>query len=116
MADWPASLPQNPMKQGYSESPPNTVQRTNMDAGPPKVRRRFTAGVRPFNMDIKLSPTQTETLDVFYNSTTNGGADPFTWKHPRTGITVSFRFIAPPEYTPTSGNKFIASLALEVLP
>ncbi len=49
---WPPSLPQRPLAQGFSEQAPDTLIRTQMEAGPPKVRRRFTAGIR--TMDLQL--------------------------------------------------------------
>jgi len=33
-----------------------------MEAGPPKVRRRFTAGIRVVSLQIHLTPEQVETL------------------------------------------------------
>ncbi len=114
---WPATLPQEPLAQGYAERAPDTVIRTQMEAGPPKVRRRFTAGVRSIECRLRLIPAQVDTLDAFFNTTVAGGALPFDWKHPRTGTAVTFRFVEPPSYAPVArGALWQASLRLEVLP
>jgi len=114
---WPASLPQEPLAQGFSERAPNTLIRTTMEAGPPKARRRFTAGVRNIECQLRLTPAQTATLDLFFDTTIAGGALSFDWKHPRDGAPATFRFVEPPSYTPVArGALWQASLRLESLP
>lgn len=116
MASWPATLPQLPMASGFSESPPDTTVRTKMDAGPAKVRRRFTANVRPIKASFLMTTAQIADLDTFYVTTTVGGSASFTWIDPRTSSSKSFRFMAPPEYNLTSGDYWSVSLQLEQLP
>ena len=116
-AVWPASLPQEPLAQGFSEQAPNTVIRSQMEVGPPKVRRRFTAGVRNIECQLRLTPAQVDTLDAFFGSTVAGGALSFDWKHPRGGTVVTFRFVEPPAYAPVArGTLWQATLRLEILP
>jgi len=116
MANWPATLPQSSLSGSYGEKPPNTLLRTNMDAGPAKVRRRYTAGVRQYNVKLILHKTQVETLDVFYVTTTNGGADQWTWVNPRTKSAANFRFVSEPTYAHKSGDYYTVQLKLEQLP
>lgn len=113
---WPVSLPQDPLIDGYDERAPDVLARTEMDAGPDKVRRRFTAGVRPMRLTVALTRTQVQTLDDFHVTTLQGGALPFDWTHPRTLATVAFRFTEPPSYKPQSQTDWLAALALEILP
>ena len=114
---WPASLPQEPLVAGFTEQAPNTRIRSQMEAGPAKVRRRFTAGTRNFDCHLYLSADQVEALDAFYVSTLAGGALSFGWKHPRTQAAVTYRFVEPPSYKPVKrGSAWQASLKLEVLP
>ncbi len=113
---WPASLPQRVDRQGYRELPPETTIRTEMDAGPAKVRRRFTAGVRDFRVQLRLDGSQTTTLDDFYLQSCAGGAQPFDWVHPRTQAAATFRFAAPPVYSYLGGDYWQARLDLELLP
>lgn len=116
MANWPATLPQSALAQKYNEKPPKTVLRTEMDAGPAKVRRRFTAGVRQFRIGLVLTKTQVATLDTFFVTTTNDGADQWTWKNPRTNSAANFRFVEEPTYTHRSGDYYFVQLTLEQLP
>ena len=115
---WPATVPDYLIKDGLSETAPQNAIRTNMDAGPPKVRRRGTAAVRPISGRIKMTATQADALDTFYTTTTKYGTLDFEWKHPRTRATVSMHFVGAPAFAPygTEGNRWIASLALEILP
>lgn len=103
--------------EGFSEQAPNTIIRSQMEAGPAKLRRRFTAGTRNFDCHLYLSADQVEALDAFYVSTLAGGALSFDWKHPRTQAAVTYRFVEPPSYKPVKrGSAWQASMKLEVLP
>lgn len=115
MAVWPSSIAQVVVPGTYQETPPNNLLRTQMDAGPPKVRRRYTAGVRPISFSIPVTKTDTETLDVFYVTTLKDGEQPFDWTHPRTGVATTFKFRREPTYT-DFGAIFYARLDLEILP
>jgi hypothetical protein len=117
MATWPASLPQFVLTEGFEESPPDVLLRTEMDAGPAKVRRRFTAGVRPLKAVIVCSSAQVTTLETFFAAALASGALPFDWVHPRTQAATSFRFVRPPSIAPERGGKYWrVGLDLEVLP
>ncbi len=114
---WPASLPQRVAVDGYGEGPPDTTVRSRMDAGPAKVRRRFTAGVRPLSLQLDLDGAQVETLDGFFEATLLGGALAFDWVHPRTQAAATLRFVRPPAYRPLASDAaWQAVLQLEILP
>lgn len=115
MSTWPASLPP-PALNTLKEAPPNTTIRSQMDKGPDKVRRRTTANIRPISFVLKLTPAQVEILDTFYVTTTAGGADEFTYTHPRTAASVVARFVSPPDYAESEGVIYNCSIALEILP
>lgn len=115
--DWPITLPQALLINGYAEAPANTSLRTAMDAGPAKVRRRFTAGVRPISGQIIVTTAQLAILKTFYNITSQSGALRFNWNDPLDSTTgVEMRFAAEPNWVPISGSKFQVSLDLEILP
>lgn len=117
MPAWPITLPQRVLADGYQEPLPEMTIRSEMDAGPAKVRRRFTAAVRTIRCQLALTAAQVTTLDTFYVTTLAGGSLSFDWVHPRTQATVAFRFAAPPQLQPeTGGSSWIASLELEILP
>ena len=87
-----------------------------MDTGPAKLRQRTTAAVGSLMISYLLSKAQTATLDSFYETTLFGGTGNFDYVHPRTGVTVSCRFVNPPEYAPVNGNYFKVTLTLEIMP
>lgn len=116
MASWPGTLPQSPLLESYQETAPNGLLRTQMEAGPAKVRRRFTAAPRPFKFRVDLTTAQVGTLDAFFLTTCAMGALAFDWLHPRTGASVSYRFVSPPAYTPADGDVWKADLDLEIMP
>jgi hypothetical protein len=113
---WPATLPQKVLQRGYEEESPNLIVRTDMDAGPAKIRRRHTAGVRPIKGKQIMTAAQVETLDEFYVDTLKGGAERFYWTSPRTGASVEFRFVEKPKWTKAGGGKYSVDLSLEIMP
>src|SRR5437870_11881029 len=106
MAVWPASLPQTVFADGYKEEFPMNALRTQMDAGPPKMRRRYTAAFRPFTGTEIFTTAQVATLDTFFVTTLQGGALAFDWSHPRTGAAASVRFTKPPVVTSLGGGVY----------
>jgi len=117
MATWPASLPQTLLQASYKETLPRTKIRTQMDAGPPKQRRRYTAAPRPITACQNLTTTQVADLKTFHNTTLQGGALAFDWTDPIPGSgTVSFRFVSEPELVPLSGKLHRAAYELEIMP
>ena len=116
MAVWPASLPQTLLQASYKEMLPRTKIRTEMDAGPPKMRRRYTAAPRPLQATQNLTTTQVTDLKTFHNTTLLGGTLAFDWTDPIAGGTVSFRFVSEPEIVPLSGRYYRAAYELEIMP
>lgn len=121
MTTWPASLPQVAPINGYQETPPDTSLRTQMDAGPAKVRRRFTAAVRPITMNFILSDAQLQVFDDFYGETLEGGSLPFDWVHPRHFADspqeiVQFRIVRPPTYSAIDRDIWQVPVEFEILP
>lgn len=116
MPSYPAELP-SPQISGYSEGTANLVIRSQMDQGPAKTRKRFTAGVKPVTM--QTPPYTLEQVDIFdewFRDEIASGASTFTMKNPRTNTTETFRFVNNPSY-PASGDKlFIIRMELEQMP
>lgn len=113
---YPAGLPQVLADRDYREQPPDTALRTEMDQGPAKVRRRFTAGVRPVTGRLDLSEAQVEILDGFYVTDLAGGTLRFDWVNSRNRVAGELRFVGPPVYTPLGGDRWRADLSLEIMP
>lgn len=113
---WPETLPASPLVDGYQETLPQTVLRTEMDMGPAKTRRRTTAGVGQITVAYLLTTAETATLESFYRDTLAGGALPFAYRLPRGGGAAVCRFKKPPALVAVNGKCFRAVLELEVLP
>jgi len=116
MVTWPATLPQYLSTSGFQEKAEAQSIRSNMDAGPAKVRRRFTAKVIEIKGQIEIDSTQHATLETFYDTTLGGGTLTFDWIHPVSGATVSYRFKEPPTYSSAGPVLFTANLVMEILP
>jgi len=116
MAFWPPELPQSLDLTSYRESAPDIALRTQMDQGPAKIRRRFTAAPTPISGSLTVTKAQRQILLDFFETTVRGGADTFDWLHPvlRTGVVM--RFVNPPQIAALSGEHFRAQLSLEIMP
>ena len=117
MPSWPVDLPPLVTTAGFLETYPWGNLRTEMDAGPAKVRRRTTAAARPIACQIKCTGDQLTDLENFIHADLADGVLPFTWVHPRTQLAATFRFREPPSWVPSSGGQtWTVTLPLEVLP
>lgn len=115
MAAWPAALYGHIVKGSFTETPPQNVLRTQMDAGPAKLRRRSTANVRTFSLTLFLTKALVTTFDTFYVTTIQSGALAFDMYHPRTHVTGEYRIVNQPTYLPMKEG-FSVRLDLELLP
>jgi hypothetical protein len=79
---WPGILPQQLLISGYGEQFADQVLRTQMDAGPAKARRRFTAAPRPISGEIVVTPAQLVFFRAWYYNVLMGGALRFGWVDP----------------------------------
>ena len=114
---WDSDLPQELLVNGYGQSYPNVTIKSDMDAGPAKVRRRFTAGVEPVSGTMLMTAAQLATLDTFYNTILLGGSLRFSWtKPPAHSAACEMRFTEPPAWTAIEPGTYEVSLSLEVLP
>ena len=87
-----------------------------MDAGPAKVRGRFTAGAQDVSFSMVLDDQQADNLRDFFTFETSGGAETFDWRDPFTGDTVVYRFVSPPKLRAVSHDMWDAAIELERLP
>jgi hypothetical protein len=113
---WPESLPVHPLTQGFEETLPNTMLRTQMDAGPAKQRRRVSAMPRPTTVSFTMSTAQVATFDAFYIDDLEGGALRYSYAGPRTGTTYEFRFTEPPKYSHLGGDHYTVACKIEQMP
>ena len=80
---WPPALPQSPIANGYKESMPSNLLRSEAEYGPAKVRGR--GGAKPVKVTASyiLSTEEAEILDRFVYDSIGGGAVCFDWPRPR---------------------------------
>lgn len=79
---WPSILPQYLQVSGYSEALANQLLRSEMDAGPAKARRRFTAATRPVTGDIVVTQEQLAFFRYWFANVIYGGSLRFGWVDP----------------------------------
>jgi hypothetical protein len=116
VATWPATLPTE-TERDFTEKPPNLLARTEMDAGPARVRRRYSAGVTEFEVSYVFSPDQMTIWESFYQYDIADGALSFTYPHPRLwGNNITARLMEPPQYKHLGGGYFEVTLKVEKLP
>ena len=113
---WPPNISEAFTSDAFVETPQEVTIRTDMDTGPPKVRRRFINPVRTYDCNIVLrDASEYETLRDFYYITCKGGTDTILIPHPITGDELSFRFASPPVFS-ALGIAWRAAFKLELLP
>lgn len=101
MPSWPETLPA-PQWQGFQAEFQDNVIRSQMDSGPGKLRRRFSAAAMYYPVTWMFTRPQ---LQEFYNWFVDevfSGSISFSWTHPITGLTVIARFRKPPSIKPVS--------------
>mgnify|MGYP000884912405 FL=1 len=113
---WPVGLPQIPLRDGYVETEPNVIKRTDMDEGPAKQRPRFTVGIRPFLVQLEMDLDQVAIFETFYEDTLKDGTLPFTWKHPRTQVNTDFYIRQTQKVKMQGARNYRVTMALEVMP
>lgn len=110
--NWPSTLPQAWLNDGYQETLPNVMIRSEMDAGPAKSRRRFTAQVTPIKAQLLLTTAEKGYLETFFNTTIAGGALSFTFPHDGSDVLKS---VKPPTLSKI-GLSWLVDWDLEKLP
>lgn len=104
-AVWPATLPQSPLADSYSEAGERNVIRFEVDAGPAEMRRRHTRGLRQIGATYWLTSAQLATWRGFWADDLSHGAMWFEWPDPVIGEAILARVIDPPMITPVAGGQ-----------
>jgi hypothetical protein len=92
---WPTTLPD--CAEQWTEKDRESLIRTPMETGPPKVRRRFTAPMREFTVTMTLRNDQVQPLRDFYDIDCAQGVNSHYFIHPYLQTQQAFRFMAPPQ-------------------
>lgn len=89
---WPAELPQVLILNNLSAEKQNNVIRTQMGAGPAKIRRRYTVATKNFSGQIVVTEAQRRVLENWFDNDLASGALRFAMKDPQTLNYSQFRF------------------------
>lgn len=108
MVDWPNTLPQSPLLDGYTEKTKDNTLRSQNDIGPPKMRPRSTAYTDDISVRFIITTTQKGYLDTFYKTTLRGGALTYQWQGPTDSSPKTYSMTAP-EYSPLTGAKWMVA-------
>ncbi|ATC34170.1 hypothetical protein CA606_18545 [Caulobacter vibrioides] len=98
---WPADKGRV-LADGFRDTFPTLVQRSDVDAGPAKQRRTTTAASHTVDAVYKMTSAERQWFSGFYFGEAAGGGVWFDWYHPVEQQTVLARFVrdAPPSYEP----------------
>jgi antitoxin component of RelBE/YafQ-DinJ toxin-antitoxin module len=94
MTTWPATLPQCPILNDFSEQRQRNLAAFEPDVGPPKMRRRSTAVAVSTAVAFRMDLTELAAFNTFFETTLKDGTLPFDWAHPLTQTTYSWMFDA----------------------
>lgn len=78
------------------------LMRSQMDSGPPKVRRRFSGASRYLTCYFVFNWDQANAFNVWYQGDLRYGAMDFDWIAPYNNAPVKARLRKPPTVTPMS--------------
>lgn len=115
MATWPANLPA-PLRRGYEINPEDPILRTQMDAGPDRVRRRFTAIPSRIPVSWRFTEAQFALFEAWHKLEALDGAAWFTVSLSN-GLgfqAVEAQFTKPPKKVLLGGANWEVSAELEV--
>jgi hypothetical protein len=117
MTDWPSTLPQRFLAADYSDTLPDNVIKTQMDAGPPKRRRKTTANIQVISGSMILTTTQWNSLVTFFQDTLKETLN-FTLPEPgNDGVgTLNVVFSGPPQRQYFGPGRWRVALRFEVQP
>ncbi len=116
MAVWPATLPQKPLLADFEREAADATIRSEMDAGPAIVRRRFHRGVDDYPWSAYLTDAQRTTFESFYQTTLRQGALAFDMPSPEDGATVEVRIVPRYRIAKRKADQHLLVLQLEQLP
>ena len=95
--EWPATLPQYPIRDALAETAPFPVVQAPVD-GPSLSRRRYTAAPAALTHQYNMSPTQFAAWETFYANDLKSGALSFIAPLRGSASTATYRLTSAPQY------------------
>ena len=110
MAAWPTQLPA-PRLAGYSLAPTSAVARTDMDGGPARQRRRFTAAPTDITLGFLMTRAQFAIFEAWFEHRISSGADWFdaSIDNGQGYVAAELRFVEPWQAHPVGAGMFEVS-------
>lgn len=114
MPIWPAQLP-HPALTGYSLEPQSAFIRSDMDAGPARQRRRYTAVPTQVSAQVTLTREQFALFEAWYEHRIQSGAAWFDAPIDNgLGVqSVSTRFVSPWKASAQGGGRYLVQMSWE---
>ena len=113
---WPGTVNQNVQQEGYAETPDTNIASFAPEIGPPKTRQRMSMSTDKLSAVLLLTATEYANFLTFFRTTLSDGTQPFTFTHPRTKSTVTFRFVGAPKMQAIGPDTYSLSMTLQTLP
>lgn len=116
MFTWPLTLPQRLAASDFSDTLPDNVIATAMDAGPPKRRRKTTANIRTMTGSMVMTTPEWDDLVTFFQETVKETL-PFELPTPGANSgSITVVFGAPPQRQYFGPGRWRVALKFEVQP
>jgi hypothetical protein len=115
MADWPDTLPQHPLRDGFSRAPQPNIISFGTEVGEGKRRRRSTARLQSWTLSFMMTAAEVAIFELFYQDDLGDGVLPFDWVYPMTGATWRFWFDVQQPYgiSIATGIEYRVDLSLD---
>lgn len=89
---WPLTLPQSFLIDGFVDQGPDNILRSQMETGPHKTRRRYTAAITAIAGDMIMTVAEYAIFKDFFRSSIQDGALAFNMPDDVDGGTMEVKF------------------------
>jgi hypothetical protein len=92
MANWPVTIPQDFLREGFSRTPQPNVISFGTEVGEGKARRRSTARVKVHTASMQLTLEQAQSFEAWFEDDLKDGALSFQMADPFKGDFGNWKF------------------------
>lgn len=89
---WPVSLPQEPLIAGFTEEKKSLITSVTTGNRSMIVRKVASRTQNKITVSFNFSDEEMDTFENFFNNVLDGGANVFTFEHPRTHVVYNMSF------------------------